>query len=260
MGVEKTEAIVIGSWPLGESDRIVAFYTRAHGKLRGVAKAARRPRSRFAGALELFTYGSLVFFEKETAELVRINSFDVLRHHQALREDLVRLGRGAWMVECLSRLTPDRDPSPALFALLRGGLRRLTQGGDPDRVPLLYALRLLDLLGHRPQVTRCLDCHRSPLAPAQFEPGRGGVRCRRCGDPRRGVTLSGPTLTGLQRLQQLPWESGERLRLTPAQRDELRAVVQEYLTYLVGQPPRSLRFLASIEDPTPIDRIASELR
>ena len=258
MGLQKTEAIVIGSWALGESDRIVAFYTRAHGKLRGVAQGARRPRSRFAGAIELFTYGSLVFFEKETAELVRINSFDVLRHHQALREDLRRLGCGAWMVECLSRLTPDRDPFPALFALLRGGLHRLAQGGDPARISLLYTFRLLDLLGHRPQVTRCLDCHRSPLAPAWFESARGGVRCGRCGDPGRGITLSGPTLTGLQRLQRLPWESGERLRLTRVQRDEVHAVVQEYMTYLTGQPPRSLRFLASIEEPTLVGTAASE--
>jgi len=256
MGLQKTESIVIGSWALGESDRIVAFYTRAHGKLRGVAKAARRPRSRFGGALELFTYGVLVFFEKETAELVRINSFDVLRHHQALREDLERLGCGAWMVECLSRLTPDRDPSPALFTLLVQGLRRLAQGGDPARIPLLYVLRLLDLLGHRPQVTRCLDCRRSPLAPVQFDSARGGVLCRRCGDAKRGVTLSGPAVTGLQRLQQLPWESGERCRLAPAQRDELQAVVQEYVTYLVGQPSRSLRFLASIGDPAQVGATA----
>ncbi len=256
MGLQKTEAIVIGSWALGESDRIIAFYTRAHGKLRGVAKAARRPRSRFGGALELFSYGTLVFFEKETAELVRINGFDVLRHYRALREDLTRLGWGAWMVECLSRLTPDRDPSRALFALLRDGLRRLAQGGDQVRIPLLYALRLLDLLGHRPQVTRCLDCGRSPLAPAQFESAHGGVRCRRCGDPSRGITLSGPALTGFQRLQQLPWESGERLRLTPAHSEELHAVIQEYFTYLVGQPSRSLRFLANIGDPARIGAIA----
>src|SRR3989304_4088887 len=112
MGLQKTEAIIVGSWALGERDRIGGFSTPAPGKLRGVAQAARRPRSRFVGALELFTYGTLVFFEKETAELVRINSFDVLRHHEAIREDLQRLGRGAWMVECLNRLTPDRDRSP----------------------------------------------------------------------------------------------------------------------------------------------------
>ena len=249
MGVEKTEAIVIGSWPLGESDLIVAFYTRAHGKLRGVAKAARRPRSRFCGSLELFTHGSLVFFEKETTDLVRINSFDVLRPYEALREDLARIGCGAWMVECLSRLTPDRDPSPALFVLLLDGFRHLAEGSDPARALPLYALRLLDLLGHRPQLARCLGCRRAPVAPARFEPAMGGILCRRCADPGRGIVLRGPTLTALQRLQQLSWADDQRLRLTTAQRDEAQAVVQEYVTYLVGQPSRSLRFLACVEPP-----------
>ena len=55
MALGKSAAVVVGSFPLGESDRVVTFFSREHGKVRGVAKAARRMRSRFGGALQLFT-------------------------------------------------------------------------------------------------------------------------------------------------------------------------------------------------------------
>src|SRR5206468_251573 len=89
------------------------------GKVRGVAKASRRMRSRFGGALELFTLGQLVFFDTGRSELVRVDHFDVLGPLAALREDLERLGQAAWVVECVSRLTAERGPPAAVAALAR---------------------------------------------------------------------------------------------------------------------------------------------
>ena len=109
MALGKTQAVVIGRRALGESDRLVEFYTRGFGKLRGVAKAARRPRSRFGSALEPFTLGELVFFDTGRSELVRVDHFDIVHPFVALREHLEKLGRGAWMVECVARLSADRD-------------------------------------------------------------------------------------------------------------------------------------------------------
>ena len=97
----RSAAVVIGSFPLGESDRVVSFFSRDFGKVRGVAKAARRMRSRFGGALELFTLGQLVFFDTGRSDLVRIDHFDVIHPFAALREDLERLGEAAWIVECV---------------------------------------------------------------------------------------------------------------------------------------------------------------
>src|SRR5437763_536855 len=83
MALGKSAAVVIGSFDLGESDRVVTFYAREHGKVRGVAKASRRMRSRFGGALELFTLGELVFFDTGRSDLVRVE--------EALAQPLGRL-------------------------------------------------------------------------------------------------------------------------------------------------------------------------
>src|ERR1051326_6893283 len=99
MALGKSLAVVIGSFPLGESDRVVTLFARDFGKIRGVAKAARRPRSRFTGALELFTVGQLVFFDTGRSDLVRIDHFDVVHPLARLREDLDRLGHAPLVLE-----------------------------------------------------------------------------------------------------------------------------------------------------------------
>src|SRR5262247_969625 len=133
MPLGKSRAVVIGSLPLGGSDRIVSFFSREFGKIRGVARAARRMRSRFGGALELLTLGELVFFDSGRSELVQVDHFDIVHPFEGVRGDLERLGQAAWMVECVARLTADRDPSATLFGLLVRALHGVETGDPPRR-------------------------------------------------------------------------------------------------------------------------------
>src|SRR5512134_2757575 len=141
MPSHKTQAVVIGRRALGESDRLVDFYTLEFGKLRGVAKSARRPRSRFGSALELFTLGELVFFDTGRSELVQVDHFDIVEPFVDVREHLERLGQGAWAVELVTRLSADRDPHPALFTLLVRALAAMETARRPARVSVCFGLR-----------------------------------------------------------------------------------------------------------------------
>ncbi|PYN45828.1 MAG: DNA repair protein RecO [Candidatus Rokuibacteriota bacterium] len=144
MALGKSAAVVIGSFPLGESDRLVTFYSRDFGKIRGVAKAARRMRSRFGSALELCTLGELVFFDAGRSELVRVDHFDITHPFQRVREDLERLAQAAWIVECVARLTAERDRHVALFGLLVRGLRALEGSRKPARVAICFGVRYIE--------------------------------------------------------------------------------------------------------------------
>src|SRR5215470_4425112 len=144
MALGKSSSVVIGSFDLGESDRVVTFYSREHGKVRGIAKASRRMRSRFGGALELFTLGELVFFDTGRSELVRIDHFDVTHPFAALRENLETLGEAAWMVEIVARATGERDRQPALYGLLLRALRGMEVAARPPRVAVCFGVRVLD--------------------------------------------------------------------------------------------------------------------
>jgi DNA repair protein RecO (recombination protein O) len=244
VGLGTSAAVVIGSFPLGESDRIVSFFSRDFGRLRGVAKAARRMRSRFGGALELFTLGQLVFFDTGRSELVRIDHFDVIHPFAPLREDLGRIGEAAWVVEIVARTTGERDRQPALYGLLVRALRALEASARPARVAICFGVRCLDLLGHRPRLDRCVECGRDyPFPrPAWAE---GGIVCEACRAGADAVPVAPATLTAFTRLRGLRWEEAVA---TPIGRPgaELRALLDTHLARLIGQPTRSGRFLREL--------------
>ena len=181
MPLLRAEVIVLHAWDLGEHDRLVDFYTRDHGKVRG--RRARRAAAPLAlsGALELFTWGDAFGFEREGRGLVRLDHFDIREPFRRVRDDLECLGQGARMIEAVARLTAERDAQPLCFALLVRGLRALEAGASPARVQLAFALRLLDLLGHRPRLDRCGRCGR-PVGTEGilFDATEGYVVCERC--------------------------------------------------------------------------------
>lgn len=246
MALGRTVAVVVGSFPLGESDRAVTFYTREHGRVRGVARAARRLRSRFAGALELFTVGELVFFDTGRSDLVRIDHFDVREPLARLRDDLDRLGQASWVVECVTRLTGDRDRHPALFGLLVRSLRAMTTAPRPARVAVCFAVRALDLLGYRPRLDACGGCGRRYPFPA---PGldEAGLVCSGCVRGGLHATLVSPTgVVALGRLRVLGWEEALTVPIGRAE-PELRAVLDSHMSRLIGHPTRSAKFLREVQ-------------
>ena len=242
MPLLRTEGIVLQTWDLGEHDRLVTLYTREHGRLAAVARGARRIRSRFAGALELFTWGDAVGFEREGRGLVRLDHFDIRQPFRRLRDDLERLGQGARMIEAVARLTAERDAQPPTFALLLRGLRALEAGAAPARVQLAFTLRLLDLLGHRPRLDRCGRCGR-PVSTQDvgFDELEGSVVCGAC---RGGSPLAPAVAAALRGLQTASWEARLDARLAPAVEQAAAAVLDDYLAALIGAPLRAPRFLA----------------
>ena len=245
MGLGRSAAVVIGSFPLGESDRVVTFFSRDVGRIRGVAKAARRIRSRFGGSLELFTLGQLVFFDTGQSDLVRIDHFDVTHPFAALRERLDTLGEAAWVVEVVARTTGERDRQPALYGLLVRALHALETAPRPARVAVCFGVRCLDVLGHRPRLDRCVECGRTyPFArPALAE---AGVVCESCRPGADAVPVAAATVAAFERLRTTRWEDAVA---TPVGRagPELRAVLDTHLSRLIGQPTRSGRFLRELQ-------------
>src|SRR5262249_1888065 len=140
----KTAAVVIGSFPLGESDRLVTFYSRDFGKIRGVAKSARRMRSRFGSALELCTLGELVFFDGGRSELVRVAHCDITRPCDRGGKHLERRAQAGGMTGCGAGLTAERDRHVALFGLLVRGLRALDGARPPARVGMAFGVRCVE--------------------------------------------------------------------------------------------------------------------
>jgi recombinational DNA repair protein (RecF pathway) len=112
-------------------------------------------------------------------------------------------------------------------------------------VAACFAVRAVDLLGHRPRLDRCVECGRAyPFSEAALDAIAGGLLCGRCGFGADAMPLSGAAVGLLKRLRTLGWEEGLRLPLAADLDSELRALLEGVMTRLIGQLPRSSRFLA----------------
>ena len=172
MPLREGEAFVLRAQPLGESDRLVTFLTRTSGKVRGVAKGARRSRRRFGSSLELLSRVKVSYFERERSDLTRIEAADLLESFYRLQEDPERGTVMACLAEITDSFAREQQEDEALFRLLHVTLRAIR-----DRLSLEVALRYFEiwtlrLHGVLPSMTHCASCGKSLAA-------RGGRYDRR---------------------------------------------------------------------------------
>lgn len=154
----QSEAVVIKTYPLAEADKIVVAYTRKYGKLRGVARGARRLRSRFAGRLELFSWIGISAFERENQDLVQIDKVDLIRSFG--------LGCGNYrcflqlnlLGELLIETVPEHEPNEPLFRLLLLVLPEIQDPTRSDLAQLYFEVWHLKLAGLFPSYRTCGQC------------------------------------------------------------------------------------------------------
>ncbi|HXH28753.1 MAG TPA: DNA repair protein RecO, partial [Candidatus Polarisedimenticolia bacterium] len=159
MPLRESEAFVLRSYAAGESDRIVVFLTRGAGKLRGVAKGARRSRRRFGSNLELLSRVRLSYFEREGAELARIESAELLESFYRLQEDPERGAVLACFAEIADAFAREQQEDEAFFRLLHAVLRSVSRGLDLDRARAYFEIWTLRLHGVLPPLEACERCN-----------------------------------------------------------------------------------------------------
>src|SRR3984893_17399385 len=125
MPAQASETIVLRTFPLKEADLIVSFFTRDQGKLRGVAKRARRPKSAFGSGLERLSHIRMSYFQRENRELVNIDSCDLLHSQFALLNDFASACALDFFAEVSEQLLPAAEPNEKYFRLMTAVLDHL---------------------------------------------------------------------------------------------------------------------------------------
>src|SRR3954453_15794083 len=129
MPLHTADALILRTYKLGESDRIVVFLTRDRGKKRGVAKNARQSRRRFGRALEPLTYGRVGYVERERRDLVRLDYVEPLRSPLSAI-DGEALGYVSYFPGLIDEGAQGADPNETLF-LLAASMTDLVAAGVP---------------------------------------------------------------------------------------------------------------------------------
>ncbi len=240
---EKARAVVLGSRPLGEADRIVRLFTRELGRADAVVKGVRKTTSRWGGRLEPFNVVDLLLHPGRSLYTVtQAQLVDVFAH---LRSDREGLTAAAIVCEAAAGLTPQHEPEVRVFALLRNSLRQMDRGfaGRAVQSPLVLGvlLKLLHEAGYLPVLDQCAACG-SGGRILGFSAARGGLVCGDCG--AEAVPITPEAVTALLEGISLPLAELRTWPASPGVGEALRDVHQLY-AYHTGARLRALRIARS---------------
>ena len=203
MEIERAEGIVLRCQPVTETSLIVTWFTREFGKLKTMAKGARRPKSAFRGKLDLFYRDELLFLRSRRIDLHLLHDCYLEDPHMALRAGVERLAAASYVCELVELSMPVEDPNASVFDLMVAALEGL--GGRGGEVLVIwFELRLLAAAGWAPR----------------WEEAEGTSRV-------------------LQSLASASWTVAQRVQLSPSQLSEARSVLGGFWESQVGRMPRS---------------------
>jgi DNA repair protein RecO (recombination protein O) len=159
MPLKESEAIVLRTYPMREADLLVTLFTRQEGKIRGVARSAKKSKRRFGGALEPLTYVRAFYEDRERQELTRLDSCEVIESPLASEVSYPRAVALGHVAELLDELLPDREANDTVFRLTLSVLSSL-HGPDVWMPVTYFDLWLTRLMGFLPELTECIVCGR----------------------------------------------------------------------------------------------------
>jgi DNA repair protein RecO (recombination protein O) len=242
----RVEAIVIRRRDWDEADRLLTLYSREQGKFQAVAKGARKPSSRKAGHLELFSRTRLLVARTRSIDI--ITQAETIEPYVRMRESLESSTLAHYFAELLDRFTGESESDHGLFELLSQALNWLCEPHDVGLAARYYELRLLESAGFGPELHRCPRCDRK-LEPVRnyFSPALGGVLCPECGrDRREAFPLSLAAFKVLRYGQTHSWNEFRRLQLRPELHAETENVTYRYLLFVLEHNLKSAEFLRQL--------------
>jgi DNA repair protein RecO (recombination protein O) len=244
MAAEKALALVVRGTDWSETSRITTLFTRELGKIRALAKGGRRLKSNFDCAFDLLSLCRIVFLRKSHGGLDLLTEARLEEQFPILRNNLRALYAGYYIAELLADGTQDYDPHPALFDAALESLRNLGNSVNPRAVVSAFELVWLRELGYSPRLDACATCGVEVPGGGAFSPSAGGVVCPGC-SPAAGDRrwLTPECLAAMRELTHAENGAPRIVGLAGPIVDELRPVLGQTVSYVLGRRPRLLGYV-----------------
>ncbi|OGQ57793.1 MAG: DNA repair protein RecO [Deltaproteobacteria bacterium RIFCSPLOWO2_02_FULL_53_8] len=241
-----------------ESDLILTFYTEEFGKIKGIAKGARRSRRRFVGTLDVPSHIRGVFHRNDKSDLVRVEAATLAQGFSGLKSDILRYANACCLLELVSEATREGQASPAIYGLLLEFLNIMESAGHEPALRCFFEIKLLALAGFQPHLDGCVLC-RSAFDPASvqriyFSSERGGTVCARCSGGL-GMPISLGTARTLSNAARSDVNKLSRLKSGNGMVAESETLLDDFIRHHIGKELKTKRFLARLKNPRPCSSV-----
>jgi DNA repair protein RecO (recombination protein O) len=246
--MEETEGIVLRTYDLRETSKIVVFYTREFGTLKGIAKGVRAKNKSFGNSLELFCHNYIAFYKSRNSSMHLLGKCEIKNFYTGIREDLLKTALATYWMEIIRELA--ESPDEELFEFLLNNLSYIENEDSipPIIIPFLE-LNLLKLAGYGPVLDHCVNCKKEP-ASSKFSPNLGGLLCPSCySKDKIAIDVSTETISLMKFLAKTSIENIPRIKISGRSLGQLRGVIHYFLFHSIGKRPKSLQFLEKMMNP-----------
>jgi DNA repair protein RecO (recombination protein O) len=231
MSYLKTKGIVIKEVNTGEADKIITIFAKGYGKIAAAARGARRSKSTFVAGSQLLCYSDFVLFKGR--DMFSVNSCDVIEPFYEIRNDIVKLTYSAHLVELISDVIQENQPSTRLLQLFLNSLHMLTKTEkSPELISRIFEIRLLSIMGYAPYVRACIVCGCEDDQSMNFSFKKCGIICssEKCADEDRyAMEISPGTVRALRHIVHSSMSELFGFDLSPDVLEELGRISRRYL-------------------------------
>jgi DNA repair protein RecO (recombination protein O) len=244
-----SEAIILRTRDIGESDLLVTFFSSLYGNLKGVARGARRSSRRFVNSLTIFSLVEVEFRERRSSDLVWLDSCELIDGFPGIRSDYSLLARASYIVEVTEILFPLNVPSSEMFQLLRFALDSISRKRNIEETTIIFQARAMKIGGFGINVSKCGLCGRPyrGRGTALFHPPSGSIVCLAC-KRESALTpgMSPNTVYVLGQLQSPSLSFSNTLRFNEDTLGELKGVLTAHIDTCLGKRLKSSQYLQPV--------------
>lgn len=240
----QTQAIVLKRFDFRETSQIVTFFTRDHGKVKGILKGIRKDHKKFGSSVDQFSVNHLVYYGHRESDLHLVGQCDLKVFFFKIRQDVKRTLAASYALELVDAIMPSEEKNTEIYDLLIAYLTALEDTDDVSKLVHIFQIKILLLSGFRPFLDSCVVCQKKISPKMQFSMKLGGLLCEDCrANDRTATAISRGTIASLVHIERNIWEHVLRLKLTVLTKKELKYILNNFLVYHLERHLKATRFL-----------------
>ena len=245
--IQKTDGIVLKSFDFRETSRIVTFFTREAGKLKGILKGIRKNPKKFGSQVDRFSLNEILYYPSRQSEIHLVGHCDLKEYFGLIRQDYKRSLAANYILELVDAIMPTEEKNLNVYELMLDFLKTLGETSDIDKMIHIFQIKTLLYSGFRPHIDSCVKCGQKVKGKARFSLKSGGLICPTCPSTEVSFTLISPgTVASILHIEDNDWSYALRLGLTAPIKKELKYVLNHFLVYHLEKRLKAAKYLETV--------------